>query len=94
MSQDFLCTYMNEDLQILEYLNSSKLRGIRLLFSRYGEGMVIVAYRMLGDIQKAKEVVDDTFWKLWSEQGFSDATPPLRLFLYEKIKKACEKDSR
>ena len=85
---------MNEDLQILEYLNSSKLRGIRLLFSRYGEGMVVVAHRMLGDMNKAKEIVDDTFWKLWSEQGFSDATPPLRSFLYEKIKTACDKESR
>ena len=84
---------MNEDLQILEYLKNSKLRGIRLLFSRYAEGMFIVAYRMLGDINKAKEIVDDTFWKLWSEQGFFDATPPLRSYLYEKIKKACEKRS-
>lgn len=84
---------MNEDLQILEYLNNSKLRGIKLLSSRYGEGMVIVAYRMLGDMNKAKEIVDDTFWKLWSDQEFSGAAPPLRLFLYEKIKKACKKAS-
>ena len=81
---------MNEDLMILQQLRSYKLRGVRFLISRYGDGMVIVAFRMLGDMDKAKKIVYETFWKLWSQNGFSDAQPPLRAFLYEEIKKACK----
>jgi DNA-directed RNA polymerase specialized sigma24 family protein len=80
---------MNDDLEILEYLNNLKLKGIRYLLSKYGEGMIIVASRMLGDTDKAKDLVYDTFWKLWLEKKFSDVEPPLRFFLYKQVKAAC-----
>jgi hypothetical protein len=80
---------MNDDLETLEYLKNLKSRGVRYLCCRYGEGMIVVAFRILGDIEKAKDIVYDTFWKLWVEQKFADVIPPLRPFLYEEIKKAC-----
>jgi len=79
---------MNEDYEILESLKDLKLRGVRYLYSKYGEGMVIVAFHMLGDTDKAKELVYDTFWKLWRENKFTDVTPPLRPFLYKEIQRA------
>ncbi len=81
---------MNDDLEILECLKSLKLRGIKCLYTKYGEGLSIVASRMLGNADKAKDIVYDTFWKLWFEKKFSDVAPPLRPFLYEEIKKACQ----
>ena len=89
MSYAPACHDMNEDLQILQQLKTYKLRGVRFLITRYGDGMIIVAFRMLGDMEKAKKIVYETFWKLWRENGFLDAKPPLRAFLYEAIKKAC-----
>ena len=89
MSSDPVCRNMNEDVQILEYLQNSKLRGVRLLIDRYGKGMVMIAFRMLDDLDKAEKVVYGTFWRLWREKSFAGASPPLRPFLYEEIKKAC-----
>ncbi len=83
---------MNDDFEILEYLKSNKLRGVKYLFTKYGDGMIIVASRMLADTDKAKDIVYNTFWKLWLEKKFSDVTPPLRPFLYKEIKKACKVD--
>jgi DNA-directed RNA polymerase specialized sigma24 family protein len=80
---------MNDDLEILTCLKNSKLLGVRYLCSRYGEGMTIVAFRSLRDMEKAKDLVYETFWKLWAEKKFSDVTPPLRPFLYQEVKKAC-----
>ena len=82
---------MNDDLQILEFLNDAKLRGVRFLISKYGDGMNIVAFRVIGDMEKAKKIVYDTFWRLWSERSFHNVSPPLRVFLYEEVKKACAK---
>lgn len=78
-----------EDLIILEYLKKQKLQGVKFLCSRYAISLEVVAFRMLGDLDQAKEIVFDTFWNLWVEQKFSDVTPPLRPFLHEEIKKAC-----
>jgi len=81
---------MNDDLETLEYLKNLKSRGVRYLCRSYGEGMTIVAFRILGDIVQAEDIVYGTFWRLWLEKKFSDVVPPLRPFLYEEIKKACK----
>ena len=80
---------MNEDFTILEYLNQSKLRGVRYLVCKYGYGMSIVANRTTGDMEKAQKLVYDVFFKLWTERKFDNVQPPLRLFLYQEVKKAC-----
>jgi hypothetical protein len=82
-------TGYEEDLIILEYLKKQKLQGVKFLCSRYAISLEVVAFRILGDIDKAKDIVFDTFWNLWVEQKFSDVMPPLRPFLNEEIKKAC-----
>jgi hypothetical protein len=81
---------MNDDLEILGYLKDLKLKGIRYLYSSYGKGMIVVAFQAMGDLEKATDIVFDTFWKLWMEKKFSDVVPPLRPFLYNEIKKACK----
>ena len=78
-----------EDLIILDYLKKQKLQGVKFLCSRYAISLEVVAFRILGDIDQAKDIVFDTFWNLWVEQKISDVTPPLRPFLHEEIKKAC-----
>jgi hypothetical protein len=80
---------MDVDVEILEYLRNLKLRGVSHLYCNYGFGMFIVANRMLENIDQAKDIVYDTFWKLWFEKKFSDVAPPLRPFLYQEIIKAC-----
>jgi RNA polymerase sigma-70 factor (ECF subfamily) len=60
---------MNEKRKKLEELSQRIREGekeaLALLIDRLKEKLVILAYRMVGDIDEAKDVVQDCFIKLW-----------------------------
>jgi len=81
---------MNEDVHILTILKEQKLKGIRYLYSHYGDGMEMIASYLLGDKAQAREVVSDVIWDMWINHKFDRVDPPLRKFLYTEISKACK----
>jgi len=56
----------------------------------YEEDLIIFAYMLLHDGLKAHEVVDRFLWTLYSDNGFSEATLPLHVFLYKGLRRECE----
>lgn len=53
---------------ILRLLKAGDEKGIELLFTNYFKPLCVVAYRIVGDEDTAKDVVQDVFVKLWDHR--------------------------
>jgi DNA-directed RNA polymerase specialized sigma24 family protein len=81
---------MNQDLEIIYQLQQRNIQAFKALCHDYAEDMTILAYILLEDSNQANQVVDDLLLRLWSEDGFRNATIPLHKFLFQEVKKECE----
>ncbi len=81
---------MNQDPEIIYQLQQRNIKAFKALCYDYAEDMTILAYILLEDSKQANQVVDDLLLRLWSEDGFRNATIPLHTFLFQEVKKECE----
>ncbi len=81
---------MNQDPGIIYQLQRRNIKAFKALCYDHAEDMTILAYTLLADSKRANEVVDAVLLRLWSEDGFKNATTPLHTFLYREVKKECE----
>ena len=56
----------------------------------YEEDLIIFAFLMLHDGDKAHETVERMLRQLFKNNGFTDATLPLHAFLYKKLRVECD----
>jgi hypothetical protein len=82
---------MNDELEILAGLVSRDILVLKRLVYDHSENMMDQAYFILQDTKKAIEIVDNILFKLWNEAGYYTASLPLNVFLYEEVRKACER---
>jgi DNA-directed RNA polymerase specialized sigma24 family protein len=82
--------YMNQDPEVIYQLQQHNIKAFKALCHDYAEDMTILAYILLEDSDRANQVVNDLLLRLWSEEGFRDATSPLHTFLFQQVKKECE----
>ena len=81
---------MNQDPEIIYQLQQQNIKAFKTLCCDYAEDMIILAYILLEDSNRANQVVDDLLLRLYAEEGFRNATVPLHRYLFQEVKKACE----
>lgn len=68
----------------------------RLLFNENKEGLLRFAYSAVRDSEAARDIVSDTFLKMWEKRD-SIEVPQFRQYLFSSVKNAClnyRRDSR
>ena len=53
------------DGELLSRLYSGEISSLEALYNRYGGYVHALAFRVLGSVEEAEEVVQDVFWQLW-----------------------------
>jgi DNA-directed RNA polymerase specialized sigma24 family protein len=81
---------MNQDHEIIFHLQQHNLKAFKALCHDHADEMTILAYSILQDSKRANKAVNDILVRLWSTDGFKNATTPLHTFLFQEVKKECE----
>lgn len=64
--------------------------AFRELFYKYRKSLILDAYRILGDVHEAEDVVQETFIKLWERNYLQDVEPgAFRAYLHNAVKNNC-----
>ena len=63
------------DFEICSLLKTRKMEGMELLFNKYYKPLVVWADTFLRDIQRAEDVVQDFFTRLWERERLDKADP-------------------
>ena len=71
---------MNQDLG--KRIKKGDLRAFDLLYDQYSQRLYGFAFSMLKNKEDAKEIVQDTFLKLWSKRNEIDTSYSLKSFLF------------
>ena len=76
--------------EIVQIIRSDKTKGIRLLFDHYYQSLVLYADRYLRDNQKAEDIVQEFFVKLW-EDNYLEKVPVVGLtsYLFIAVRNSC-----
>ena len=76
-------------MSLLDGLKAGDEAAFEQLFHRYYPALCVYAKRLLGDADEAKEVVQDTFVRLYERR--QDVTPvtSLKSYLYRTVHNAC-----
>ncbi|MBK1439354.1 sigma-70 family RNA polymerase sigma factor [Parapedobacter sp. ISTM3] len=72
-----------------EQFKSGDERILSAYFDRYARGLLLFAYRMVGDDSIAEELVQDAFLKLWEARERLESEAHLKSFLYLTTRNAC-----
>lgn len=78
------------DEHIVQKLSWDKTEGIRLLFARFYDALVLYADQYLKDMYKAEDVVQEFFVRLW-EDDYLQRVPEKGLapYLFTSVRNAC-----
>jgi RNA polymerase sigma-70 factor (ECF subfamily) len=79
--------YSEEDL--VRGLNEGDEKAFRFIFDQYYRPLTIFAVKYLGDIEEAKEVVQDFFVRFWTRHEELKIRFSLKMYLYQSIRNAC-----
>ena len=72
----------NEDARLLDQVARGDLRALERLFARYQRPIYQLALGVTRDAQTAEEVLQDTFYRLYTHAGRLDGAQPLLPWLY------------
>lgn len=61
------------DIALMEHITLRNTDGLRALFNRYGHLAFALAYRVVGEVSAAEEIVHDAFETVWNKGHSFDA---------------------
>lgn len=73
--------------KLLQRLRKRKLDALLYLVKEHGDDLLIFAYTILNDPDRAFVMVYDVLLTLW-DRGFPDARAPLHTYLYDRLRAA------
>lgn len=79
---------MIEDVLVLK-TKSGDVSAFTIIFSIYFKDLVQFAARFTNDIDDAKEIVQDTFVKLWEERELIEVEVSIKAYLLTRVKNRC-----
>jgi RNA polymerase sigma-70 factor (ECF subfamily) len=87
----YVCTKMleyknNSDLELLLLLKKGEQVAFAELFQRYHHPLYLHARRMLGDMDEAKDIVQDVFASIWSKRDNLTIPAAVDAYLYGAVK--------
>lgn len=74
-----------EDQQLLALLLKNDEKGLELIFERYYKYLVVTAYKMLSDDHKARDLVQDVFFRFWEKRGTLNIQISLKAYLRKAV---------
>ncbi|MBB5441275.1 RNA polymerase sigma-70 factor (ECF subfamily) [Pedobacter sp. AK017] len=81
--------HADADLLVREF-NAHHQFAFRFIFESYFRAAVMFAEGILiGQVQEAEDIVQDTFIKLWNRNDTFRAQPAIKSFIYTSVKNAC-----
>lgn len=64
-------------------------RAFKLVFDLYYRPLTVFALKYVGDVEDAKEIVQEFFVRMWSKRSTLDIRFSLRMYLYQSVRNAC-----
>ena len=77
--------------QLICRLQRRDIRAFEALVHGYFENMVILAYILVQDSEKANEIVSDLLLRLYKTDDLLGLKPPLEAFLISQVRAACQR---
>lgn len=75
-----------DDHQLLKKIKSDNEKAFEQLFEKYYEPLVRFAYRYVGSVHIAEELVQDVFAVLWEDRKKLDTKGSIKSFLYQSTR--------
>jgi len=74
-----------EEQSWLKMMASGDQKAMELIFHRYYKYLVVTAYNYLNDNDRAKDLVQDVFFKFWEKRGSLSIDTSLKAFLRRSV---------
>lgn len=79
--------YLNyTDIDLVELLNNDDEKAFTEIYNRYWDKLFTTAVNRLGDVQEAREIVQDIFFKLWKRRAKIEISQTLSIYLASAVK--------
>ncbi|MCL3779540.1 RNA polymerase sigma-70 factor [Prolixibacteraceae bacterium JC049] len=78
-----------EKEHLLNALKNRDLNAYEAIFFQYHGRLVLFAYKFIGDMQVAKDLVQDAFMLLWDKANTIQINHSVKAYLYQSIKNSC-----
>ena len=78
-----------EENHVIEGIRSGKESAFQLLFELYYPKLVVFAKKYLGDLESARDVVQDFFLNLYESRRSLSIETSLKSYLYSSVKNRC-----
>jgi RNA polymerase sigma-70 factor (ECF subfamily) len=79
--------YAEEEL--IRHLREGRDEAFKVIFDRYYRPLTLFALKYTGDLEEAKEVVQDFFVRFWSRREEVTIRFSLKTYLYAGVRNAC-----
>ena len=79
----------NSDRKIFNEIKKGNIVTFEKLFRKYYAGLCNYANKYLKDLDKAEEVVQELFYKLWEKRNKLDINVSLKSYLYRAVYNGC-----
>ncbi len=79
----------NSDRKIFNEIKKGNIVTFEKLFRKYYAGLCNYATKYLKDLDKAEEVVQELFYKLWEKRNKLDINVSLKSYLYRAVYNGC-----
>jgi RNA polymerase sigma-70 factor (ECF subfamily) len=78
--------YPEEDL--VRSLKEGDERAFKFIFDQYYRPLTLFALKYIGDVEEAKEIVQEFFIRFWSRHGDWQIRFSLKMYLYQGVRNA------
>jgi RNA polymerase sigma-70 factor (ECF subfamily) len=79
----------NSDRKIFNEIKKGNLKTFERLFKKYYSSLCNYAAKYLKDLNKAEEVVQELFYRLWEKRNKLDINVSLKSYLYRAVYNGC-----
>ena len=74
-----------EDLNLVKAIQSGNRAAFRQLYDRYYKYLVVTAYNVLGDSEKARDLAQDVFFTLWTKKDQLNINSAVKSYLRRAV---------
>lgn len=78
-----------DETHLINQLRGGQEHAFEFIFHQYYRPLTLFAVKYLGDVEEAKEVVQEFYARLWSKREALDIRVSLKTYLYQGVRNAC-----
>lgn len=77
------------DEEVGEQLRSGDLKAFEYIFFQYNLGMTAYAMKFVGDVETARDLVQDVFFYIWEKRKSLNIDRSIKSYLFRSVHNAC-----